>query len=294
MRRALALLLLVSVLAGSFSSCRKSVLPTAGGGSPEPHPSPLPEVPKLEETEPAVVSPVTYPVSTNIQGYYKALPARYFESNETYPLLISFHGGGQYGDGTSTDIIQVLEDGVPKLLDEKRFPPSFTVGDEKFSFIVIAPQFVKKIGNTEIQALMQYVKANFRVDTTRIYFTGLSLGGRMLSDYAAFKPNEVAAITAMGGMPQIDQNLEAKCSSMSRALLPVWQFHNKDDQAWYYSEAKRYIEVFNSLNPIIAPKFTSFEVGEARLHHDCWTRATNPDYREDGKNIYEWMLQYHR
>lgn len=293
MRKTLLSILVIIVCAGLMSSCRKTVLQNNGGGEPVPEPSPLPEAPKLDETEPAVVSPVTYTISTNILGYYKALPARYFESNEKYPVIISFHGGGQYGNG-STDLPQVLEEGIPKLLSEKRFPPSFTVNDEKFSFIVIAPQFTKKIGNEEVDKLVKYVKNNFRVDTARIYLSGLSLGARTLSDYAAYKPNEIAAITAMAGLPQIDQNLSAKCTSMSNAELPVWQFHNKDDQAWYYSEASRYIEVFNGLNPAIPAKFTSFDVGEARLHHDCWTRTTDPAYKEDGKNIYEWMLQYSR
>jgi predicted peptidase len=98
----------------------------------------------------------------------------------------------------------------------------------------------------------------------------------------------------MAGLPPIDENLSAKCTAMSDAHLPVWQFHNRDDQAWYYSEASRYIEIFTGLNPVIPPKFTSFDVGEARLHHDCWTRTTDPAFKEDGKNIYEWMLQYTR
>lgn len=294
MRKTLVYSLVILFLAGMMGACRKNVLPTPVGGDPDPHPAPLPEEPKLEETEPAILSPVTESVSPNIQGYYKGLPARYAESTERYPLLVSFHGGGQYGDGSANDIGQVLEEGVPKLLAEKKFPPSFTVGDEKFSFIVIAPQFIRKIDPTEVETLLTYIKRNFRVDTTRIYLTGLSLGGRMLSDYAAAKPTKVAAITAMAGLPQVDEKLEGKCQSMVNARLPVWQFHNRDDSAWYYSEADRYIAIFRSLEPVISPRFTSFDVGSARLHHDCWTRTTDPAFKEDGKNIYEWMLQYHR
>jgi len=28
--------------------------------------------------------------------------------------------------------------------------------------------------------------------------------------------------------------------------------------------------------------------------HDAWTQASDPEYREEGMNIYEWMLQYKR
>ena len=294
MRKTLLSLLVISVLVGMISSCRKTVMPTPPPvEQPEPtHPSEGPPA-KLEETEPPILTPETFNISTNIKGYYKSLPARYNESTEKYPVIIYFHGGGQYGNG-STELPYVLEEGIPKLINEKRFPPSFTVDSEKFSFIVIAPQFTKLADNADVQALVKFVKDSFRVDVSRVYLAGLSLGSRVLSDYAAFKPTEIAAITAMAGAPQIDDDLKAKCTAMVNAQLPVWQFHNRDDSAWYYSEPARYIEVFNSLNPVIPAKFTTFEVGTARLHHDCWTKGTDPAYKEDGKNIYEWMLQYTR
>jgi predicted peptidase len=293
MRKTLLFLLVISVSVGMVSSCRKSVMPTPVDGDPNPpHPSEGPPA-KLDETEPPVLTGVTYDISTNIKGYYKSLPARYAEGTEKYPVIIYFHGGGQYGNG-STDLPFVLEEGIPKLINEKKFPPSFTVEGEKFSFIVIAPQFTEKVSNTEVERLVKFVKDSFRVDTKRIYLAGLSLGSRTLSDYAAYRPTEIAAITAMAGAPQINDDLNAKCTAMVNAELPVWQFHNKDDSAWYYSEASRYIEVFNSLNPVIPARFTTFEVGTARLHHDCWTKGTDPAYKEDGKNIYEWMLQYTR
>jgi predicted peptidase len=293
MRKTLLRLLVISVCIGMVSSCRKSVMPTPVDGQPNPsHPSEGPPA-KLDETEPPVLTPVTFDVSPNIQGYYKSLPARYAESDQKYPAIIYFHGGGQYGNG-STDLPQVLEEGIPKLINEKKFPPSFTVGDEKFSFIVVAPQFTKMPDNDDIQQLIKHAKDSLRIDPARVYLAGLSLGSRMLSDYAAYRPTEIAAITAMAGAPQIDDNLNAKCTAMVNAELPVWQFHNRDDSAWYYSEASRYIQVFNSLNPVIPAKLTTFEVGTARLHHDCWTKGTDPAYKEDGKNIYEWMLQYKR
>jgi predicted peptidase len=293
MRKTLLYLIAILVVVGTVSSCRKNVLPPIAGGAPPPHPTPQPQNPKLEETQPPLLIPVTKDISANIKGYYKGLPARYHESNEKYPVIIYFHGGGQYGNGKS-DLPKILQEGIPKLLSEKKLPPSFTVNGEKFSFIVIAPQFVKKPSNTEIQTLIDYVKTTFRTDPVRIYLSGFSLGARTLSDYAAFRPGDIAAVTAMGGLPQIDRNLNIKCKAMVDAKLPIWQFHNRDDMAWYYSEAVRYIQVLNSYNPSIPPIFTSFDVGQGKLHHDCWTRATDPNYEEGGKNIYEWMLGYNR
>jgi predicted peptidase len=76
------------------------------------------------------------------------------------------------------------------------------------------------------------------------------------------------------------------------ANLPIWHFHNRDDEAWPYAEAEEYIKVFKSLNPTIQPRFTTFDVPEGKSNHDSWTRGTSPEYKEDGKNIYEWMLTY--
>jgi predicted peptidase len=180
------------------------------------------------------------------------------------------------------------------LLDEQKFPPSFTVDGQSFSFIIIAPQLVKAPVNADIDSLLNYVKANYRVNTKRIYLVGFSLGARFLSDYAAAHPDSIAAVVSMAGLPQITTTLAGKCLAMTNAKLPIWHFHNMDDMAWYYTEAQRYIEVLNSYHPEIPPRFTSFEKGVARLNHDCWTKASDPEYREDNKNIYEWMLQYSR
>src|SRR5690606_38405126 len=104
-------------------SCRKKSVFYGGG-----HETALP---KVIETEPPVLLPVSQEISANIKGYYQALPAHYQKTAEKYPVIIYFHGGGQYGNGAE-DLPQVLEDGVPKLLDEKKFPPSFTVNGETF------------------------------------------------------------------------------------------------------------------------------------------------------------------
>ena len=52
---------------------------------------------------------------------------------------------------------------------------------------------------------------------------------------------------------------------------------------------------YNNASPAIPVRLTLFDVGQNDLHHDCWTRTTDPAYRDtDGRNIYEWMLQYTR
>ena len=107
-------------------------------------------------------------------------------------------------------------------------------------------------------------------------------------------PKKIAAITSMGGLPQVDPNFDKKCENLAKNNLPIWHVHNRDDGAWHYFEAERYINTIRSFKPAIDPRFTTFEKGEGKLNHDCWTRTNDPAYKEDGKNIYEWMLQYKR
>lgn len=290
MHKTLLFFIVALIVAGTISSCRKSVLPPGGG---TPVPAPEPEKPKIIETDPAVLTGITKNLSSNLQGYYEALPARYAETDYKYPLIVYFHGGGQYGNGAS-DLPEALLLGTPKLLAEKKLPPSFTVNNQTFSFIFIIPQFVKFPTNDDVDALFKEISSKYRIDTTRIYLSGFSLGAKALSNYAAYKPNKIAAIHSMGGLPDVNSELKAKCQAMVNAKLPIWHFHNRDDSAWSYSLAQRYVDTLKSLSPAIPPLFTTFDIGEGKSHHDCWTRTTDPAYKENGLNIYEWLLQYKR
>jgi predicted peptidase len=292
MRKTILYLFNLVVVVAISASCKKQVLPPVTGPAPEPPQQvPPPPPPKLVETLPPVLTAISDSISENILGYYEALPARYTESKETYPVIIDIHGGGQYGDG-STQLWKVLQYGIPKLLDQKKFPPSFTVNNERFSFIVIAPQLKDVVVNAEMLNLLNYVKEKYRVDTNRIYLTGSSLGGRQVANYAGFRAEPFAAMVTFGGLPQINEELAEKCRTIVDSDLPVWHFHNRPDEAWPYAEAEEYIRVLRSFNPKTPPIFTTFETGEGKSMHDCWTRGSNPEYKENGKNVYEWMLGY--
>lgn len=104
----------------------------------------------------------------------------------------------------------------------------------------------------------------------------------------------MAAITSMAGMPQMTSTLQGKCEAIADAKLPVWQFHAKNDSAWKYTESVSFVDHINSFNPAIPARLTLFDKGIERLNHNCWTQASDPNYRENGQNIYEWMLSYTR
>jgi hypothetical protein len=126
----------------------------------------------------------TVAVNGNTGGFYEYLPAGYTDAannTKNYPLIIFIHGLGELGNG-STDLPKVLNTGLPQYINQGRFPASFTVGGVNHSFIVICPQFIAWPGAADVDAVINYAAQQYRVDASRIYVTGLSMGYSRLKD----------------------------------------------------------------------------------------------------------------
>ena len=275
MRRGVLCLLILIALS---SSCKKTYLGKPGE-------EPLPHQPFM------ILKGITTNVGTNVGGYFAGLPDAYSSDFKRYPLLLYIHGGGQFGNG-DVDLPNLLSEGVPALLDTKKFPPVITSKGQVYSFIVLAPQFRLYPTNNDLQGFLDYARNNYRIDSSRIYVTGFSIGGRITCDFAGEKAATIAAIVPIAGAAT--EALETKCRNMANYNLPVWAFHNEQDEFINVYETRNFITTLNSLRPVLPAKLTIFEQSLALLKHDAWTRATDPAYREDGMNIYEWMLQFKR
>jgi predicted peptidase len=238
------------------------------------------------ETSPPVQVAVSEKISNNCFGFYRALPARYDSTSKKYPLLIFLHGSGEMGNGT-TDLPLVLRNSVPKLINQKKFPANFNVGGKNFSFIVFSPQ-VKAITTTDdVYAMIKYAVSHYRIDTTRIYVTGLSLGGGTTWSFAAKYPDLAAAIVPICGGITLTQ---VKASVIASAHLAVWAFHNEDDNLSPVKSTRDNVNLINTYNASPKAKMTIWPTGK----HDAWTKASDPNYKENNMNMYEWMLQYHK
>ncbi len=239
------------------------------------------------ETAPAVQTAVTANVSSQIGGFYKAMPARYDSTTKKYPLLVFLHGVGETGNG-STDLSRLLVNAVPKLLNQKTFPPQFTVNGTSYSFIVINPQFTAWPQPADVNAMIDYAVAHYRVDESRIYVSGLSMGGGATWDYSIAYPNRIAAAVPISGASWPSQG---QTDSIAKASLPVWAFHNNDDATVSVNTTITNVGNVNSFSPVIPAMKTIWATGG----HDAWTKATNPATAEcNGMNMYQWMLQYKR
>jgi dienelactone hydrolase len=243
-----------------------------------------PPAPKYSQT------PVVTSLGNNIGGLYESLPPGYDSlPGKKYPLLIFLHGGGERGDG-STQLPRLNAQSIPKMISQNRFPASFAVNGEEWSFVILCPQCKTDSWPThaDVNAVTEYGLHHYRVDAARVYVIGLSMGGGAAWDYARSYSTKLAAVVPICGA---SWPTTANIQKQAGTNLPIWAFHNKDDSVVRYnSTTGKYYTRLKNINAAYPIQLTLWETGG----HDAWTRATDPDYRENGKNIYEWLLDHQK
>jgi predicted peptidase len=135
--------------------------------------------------------------------------------------------------------------------------------------------------------MINYAIKRYKVDETRMYVCGLSMGGGTAWDYGADFGKRIAAVVPICGA---SSPTTQKGYSIARNNLPVWAFHNSGDPTVPSSYSTDWVKYINNANPIVKARLTMFQA----TVHDAWSKATNPNYTENGKNIYEWMLKHRR
>lgn len=242
----------------------------------------------IVETAPPQLIKVSTEVNPAIRGYIISLPQHYPETKKTYPTLIFFHGLGQIGNG-DTELQYLLKDGMGRLLDSGKFPPDFVVNNEHHSFLVICPQMDTTASIEDVESFLAFIFENYRIDPHRVYIGGMSFGATLATRVVAGLAKYYSALVPISGVP-VTPGIESRCERIAAANLPVWAFHNQDDPSSDVNSARDFVQRITDLQPAVLPKLTVFNV----FGHDAWTTALDPSYRENGMNIYEWMLQYSR
>src|SRR5690349_3326334 len=103
-----------------FLSCKKDAAPFT------PPTNPADNI--IESAQP-IHTAVSNRVNEVVYGYYSTVPSLYNQTSKKYPLLIFLPGAGQLGT-TAGELSYLLNDGVDKLVAEKKFPPNFQVGEK--------------------------------------------------------------------------------------------------------------------------------------------------------------------
>ena len=194
--------------------------------------------------------------------YLLSFPAGYDNSKQKWPLVLFLHGAGETGN----DLEKVKTHGPPKLVETKG----------PFPFILVSPQCPSRGWNPDVlNALLDSLIKEHRVDKNRVYVTGLSMGGYGTWALAAAHPEKFAAIAPIcgGGNP-------ADAGKLAR--LPIWVFHGGKDTTVPLQRSEEMVQAIRAAGG--NPKFTIYpEAG-----HDSWT-ATYAN-----EEFYQWLLAQKR
>ena len=142
--------------------------------------------------------------------------------------------------------------GMAKVIETKKDLP----------FIVVSPQSPGRGWNPEtLNALLDRIILDYRVDRDRVYLTGLSMGGYGTWALAAAHPERFAAIAPIcgGGNPKDASKLKD---------LPIWVFHGAKDPTVPLARSQEMVDALKEAGSDV--KFTVYPDAV----HDSWTRPT--------------------
>jgi hypothetical protein len=203
--------------------------------------------------------------------YLTYLPKDYEANVSTkWPAIIFLHGGSSRGN----DLKRVKANGIPDRIERGKELP----------FIVIAPQCpADKRWETDdwFDILYSEITTRYRIDTSRIYLTGLSLGGSGTWYLAIKHPSTFAAIAPISGKTSHIQFISD--SACKLAGLPIWIFHGKDDEVVDVEETHKIVKRLDQCN--INYSLSIFD------GHRHWQTPWEV-YGEE--KIYSWFLQCKR
>jgi predicted esterase len=241
------------------------------------------------------LTPRYFSIAPQSQGFYEYLPAGYDPASfQKYPLIVFYHGSGESGDGSASELPKVLANGMARLIGNGTFPTSFTVNNQTFSFIVLLPQFTGLANFIDTDSILNYAAKHYNVDVNRVYLTGLSLGGNPVWDYPATsidRGNRVAAILPVAAAYEIYQSGPENIAS---AHVPVFATHNQNDATVPSSWTITNVNTINGItDPVANPK--AIDTIFPASGHDAWTKTYDPAIAlRNGLNAYQWMLQHQR
>jgi gliding motility-associated-like protein len=210
--------------------------------------------------------------------YYEYLPPDYLLNTNKYPVVFFMHGLGERGNALA-DLVNVAKHG----------PPKYVKNGYKFPFILISPQLKTNFGDWPpwyIDEVVEYAKSTLRIDTRRIYITGMSLGGGGAWYYAQTYPDKVAALAPVCG----SRNTPSKACLLAASNIPVWAFHGDKDGVVSMAKSVNMVNAINACVPSINPKaLLTIYPGIA---HNAWDNAYRTDHLVHNPNVYEWMMQW--
>jgi predicted peptidase len=211
---------------------------------------------------------------------YRMLKPLAAQSHDSLPLVIFLHGAGERGNDNDVQVKHITE----LFLSEKN--------RTKFPCYVIAPQCPKgeywarydgeidkmrlrKNPTTPMKLVIELIDQvcnKYAIDKSRIYITGLSMGGFGTWDLIARFPDKFAAAVPICGGG--DAHLAGQIKH-----IPLWAFHGSKDNIVAPQHSRKMIQALQALAAL--PGYTEYP----DVEHNSWEYA----YREP--MLLEWLFK---
>jgi predicted peptidase len=198
-------------------------------------------------------------------------PEDYTADGRRWPLLLFLHG---LGECSLDDLNRVKIHGPAKLVETR----------PDFPFVVLTPQCPPPKGQMKdvptawkpepLIRLVDHVIENLNVDPTRVYATGLSMGGYGTWRVVAAYPERFAAAVPIcgGGEP------DTMACSLRR--VPIWAFHGAKDPTVPLARSQEIVDAVRCAGGDV--RFTVYP----DIEHNSWA----PTY--DNDQVYDWLLSH--
>jgi enterochelin esterase family protein len=217
--------------------------------------------------------------------HYRLMKPATVEDNQKYPLVVFLHGAGERGTDNALQLLY-----FPTQMAQPRYR-------ERFPCYVLAPQcrndrkwmevdWTKKTDpempetpSAQLLAVMQMVQQTLKeeqIDTTRVYLTGLSMGGFGSFDLAIRQPDWFAAIAPICGAAD-----PTKVGVIKD--LPIWVVHGDADAAVPVDRSRSAVNALREVggNPVY--------VELPGVGHNSWTLAYT-----DNDGLVPWLFRQQR
>jgi predicted peptidase len=203
--------------------------------------------------------------------YLLFAPQDYGADDRKWPLMLFLHGLGESGNN---ELERVKIHG----------PPSFVDLRPDFPFVVVSPQLPPPAGEMKdvptawkpepLIRLVDHVVKHMNIDPTRVYVTGLSMGGYGTWRLVAAYPERFAAAVPIcgGGEP------ETMAASVRR--VPIWAFHGALDTVVPVCKSEEMVQAVRRAGGDV--RLTVYPTVE----HNSW----KPTY--DNPKVYDWLLSH--
>lgn len=209
---------------------------------------------------------VTFSFDGQTRKYYKYVPNIY-DSQKPIPVVFCLHGLGDNIDNFRNIAMHLLGevDTFITIYPEALSSPYGNAWNAGINFM--GSIINENINDVDfLMAITDSLQIIYNIDTERIYFCGLSLGGFMAQRMACERSDKIAAVASVAGT--IGNSLNC---TPSRPIA-ICHFHGTNDQVVYYT---------NNLFGLDAEELVSFWIN----NNHCDTNyiyKTYPDVANDG------------